>query len=139
MTRTREGVRKVLVVDDDEQYLSLTARMLRSAGYEVVTRSAVIGTANAVLLEQPDIVLIDLNMPLISGDRLTPIIQRSTANPPLLVLYSGVEEKVLKQRARGCGADAVIPKGLPPQQFLQRVADLMGGAASARALRTPAG
>jgi CheY-like chemotaxis protein len=112
---------KVLVIDDDEQYLKLTARILRGAGYEVVTRTEVIGTSAAVAAERPCLVLIDLNMPLLDGDRLGPLIQRSMATPPLVILYSGTNDKVLQERARACGANGAIPKGLPPEQFIERL------------------
>jgi CheY-like chemotaxis protein len=113
----------VLIIDDDEQYLKLTARVLRGAGYEVVVRSVVIGTSVAVAAERPDMVLIDLNMPVLDGDRLAPLIQRAAiSNPPLLVLYSGLSEKILGERALACGAHATIQKGLAPEQFLECVA-----------------
>ena len=124
MSATPLGGRKVLVIDDDVQSLKLTARMLRSAGYEVVTRSDVIGTSFAVASERPHVVLIDLNMPALDGDRLAPLIQRAVANPPPIVLYSGVSDKVLRERALACGASATIPKGLAPELFLERVAQV---------------
>jgi DNA-binding response OmpR family regulator len=120
MTEPTRG-KKVLVVDDDEQTLKLTARVLRQAGYEVVTRTDVIGTSFSVASERPDLVLIDLNMPLINGDRLASLIQRSIPERPIIVLYSGIDEKVLAQRAADCGADAAIPKGLSQPRFLERV------------------
>ena len=113
---------KVLVVDDDEQYLRLTARVLRDAGYDVVTRTDVIGTAYTVTQEKPDLVLIDVNMPLLTGDRLTELLQRSVRERPLIVLHSGEDEKTLAQRAAACGADASIPKGLTVNRLLQRLA-----------------
>jgi CheY-like chemotaxis protein len=116
------GIGKVLVVDDDEQYLKVTARVLRSAGYEVVSRSDVLGTSFAVVSERPDMVLCDLNMPLVNGDRLVPLIQRALVEPPYIVLYSGIDEKLLEARSLACGADGSIPKGLEPAQFLERVA-----------------
>ncbi len=124
VSATQLAGRKVLVIDDDPQSLKLTARMLRSAGYEVVTRSEVFGTSFAVASERPNVVLIDLNMPALDGDRLAPLIQRSVPNPPPIVLYSGLSEKVLRERALACGASATIPKGLAPELFLERIAQV---------------
>jgi DNA-binding response OmpR family regulator len=135
MSSDAGGAGKVLVVDDDEQCLKMTARVLRHAGYAVVTRSDVIGTSFAVASERPDMVLFDLNMPLINGDRLVPLVQRSLVNPPFIVLYSGVDEKVLEKRAADCGANGFIPKGLGPTEFLERVAHWFSRASEARALR----
>lgn len=119
---------KVLVIDDDEQCLKLTARMLRAAGYDVTTRCDVIGTSAAVSAHRPDLVLIDLNMPTINGDRLVPLVRRALSKPPLVVLYSGASQGELRERAAACCADASIPKALPPEQFLARVAELLATA-----------
>jgi CheY-like chemotaxis protein len=137
MSETPAHKGKVLVIDDDEQYLKMTARILRGAGYEVVTRMEVIGTSVAVAAERPDLVLIDLNMPLLDGDRLAPLIQRSMSTPPLVILYSGMNDKVLHERARACGANGAIPKGLPPEQFIERLERALLRAVSAGARPEP--
>lgn len=114
--------KKVLVVDDDDQYLKLTERLLRRAGYEVLTRIESLGTCAIVSAEDPDMVIMDVNMPSIDGDRLTPLVQRCTGAQPLVVLYSGMDPARFEERARACGADASIPKGLSPDEFLEHVA-----------------
>jgi AmiR/NasT family two-component response regulator len=63
------------------------------------------------------------------------LVLRSLIEPPHIVLYSGEDQQMLEQRARECGADGVIPKGLEPAQFLERVAHYFERAAAARALR----
>jgi len=131
--------KKVLIVDDDEQHLRMTERLLRSAGYDVVTRTGVLGTSFVVTSERPDVVLVDLNMPMVNGDRLVPLMTRGRFEPPYIspyvVLHSGVEANELERRARECGADACIPKGLAPKQFLALLADCLVKAAAALELR----
>jgi two-component system response regulator PrrA len=131
--------KKVLIVDDDEQSLRVTERLLRSAGYDVVTRSDVLGTSFVVTSERPDVVLVDLNMPMVNGDRLVPLMTRGRFEPPYIspyvVLYSGVDTKVLERAARECGADDYIPKGLVPKNLLARVAECFVKAAAALELR----
>jgi DNA-binding response OmpR family regulator len=131
--------KKILIVDDDERYLGVTERLLRSAGYEVVSRSGVLGTSYVVTSERPDVVLVDLNMPMVNGDRLVPLMTRSRFEHPYvcpyIVLHSGADAKELEQRARDCGADDSIPKGLVPKQFLARVANCFVKAAAASELR----
>jgi CheY-like chemotaxis protein len=122
VVNSRDRRKKVLIVDDDEQYLKLTERLLRGAGYDVLARSESLGTCAAVTDEAPDMVLMDLMMPSLDGDRLTPLIQRCTGVRPIVVLYSGMDPDTFKKRAEVCGADASIPKGLLPDQFLEHVA-----------------
>lgn len=139
MPRAPFAGKKVLIVDDDEQYLKITERLLRGCGYDVVTRTGVLGTSFVVTSERPDLVLVDLNMPMVNGDRLVPLMTRGRFEPPYIspyvVLYSGVDANELEQRARQCGADDCIPKGLVPKQFLARVADCFVKAAAALELR----
>jgi DNA-binding NarL/FixJ family response regulator len=93
----------------------------------VITRSNPLGSSAAVGAACPGLVLIDLNMPLLDGDRLVPLLRRAVSGPLLVVLHSGMSDRVLlRQRAMACGADAVIPKGLPPEAFLDQVARLLG-------------
>jgi two-component system OmpR family response regulator len=122
MSGPSERPKKVLVIDDDEQYLKLTARLLREAGYDVLTRIESLGTCATVTAEDPDMVLMDLNMPSLDGDRLTTLIQRCTGVQPIVVLLSGMDPAAFEKRAKACGADAAIRKGLMPEQFLEQVA-----------------
>jgi CheY-like chemotaxis protein len=122
MGNSPERRKKVLVIDDDEQYLKLTERLLRQAGYDVLTRSESLGTCATVTDEAPDMVLMDMMMPSLDGDRLTPLIQRCTVVRTIVVLYSGMDPAKFAQRVKACGADAAIPKGLLPDQFLEHVA-----------------
>jgi PleD family two-component response regulator len=127
--------KKILIVDDDERYLDMTERLLRSAGYDVVSRSDVLGTSFVVTSERPDVVLVDLIMPMVDGDRLVPLMTRgrldSSCSSPYVVLHSGIDAKELERRARDCGADDSIPKGLVPKRFLARLADCFVKAAAA--------
>ncbi len=122
MSESSDRPKKVLVIDDDEQQLKLTARLLRQAGYDVLTRLESIGTCALVTAEDPDMVLMDVSMPSLDGDRLAPLIQKCTGVQPIVVLYSGMDPSVFEQRAKASGADAMIRKGLLPAQFLEQVA-----------------
>lgn len=122
MSKASARPKKVLVIDDDEQHLKLTERLLRQAGYAVLTRFESIGTCATVTAEDPDMVLMDVSMPSLDGDRLTPLIQRCTGVRPVVVLYSGMEPAAFEQRALACGADSMIRKGLLPAEFLEQVA-----------------
>lgn len=139
MPSAPRGGKRVLLVDDDEPYLKVTERLLRAAGYEVVTRTGVLGTSFVVSSVRPDVVLVDLNMPMVNGDRLVPLMMRGRFEPPYVspyvVLFSGVDEKLLTRRALECGADDSIPKGLTPKEFLARVAECVVKAEAARELR----
>jgi len=113
-------VKKVLIIDDDEKLLMATERLLNLAGYEVATRSSEFGTLAAVTAERPDVVLLDLNMPVISGDRLAALLLDARQMPPIVVIYSGADEQTVRERAARCGAHGCILKGCSPAEFLDQ-------------------
>jgi DNA-binding NarL/FixJ family response regulator len=103
---------RVLIVDDQEPF-RLAARMVVDAteGFEVVGESETgedsIEKARSL---EPDLVLMDVNLPGINGlDATRKILQDSGARTVILLL-STYEEEEYAPRAAECGAAAYIPK-----------------------------
>ena len=61
---------KVMIVDDENTVLEITGAVLEDHGYRVIKRESALGTSLAILREKPDVVLLDVNMPGLSGDRI---------------------------------------------------------------------
>jgi DNA-binding response OmpR family regulator len=107
-----EGRPLILVVDDTASLRPVIARTLLRAGYHVLTAS---GSAQAIaLLEQlqvePDLAVIDLNLPLVSGEELAGELSRRVPGLPLLFVSSG-----------GHDEDAVLPGLLLEKPFSFKV------------------
>lgn len=124
---------KVIVIDDSELILSVVRSFLTSAGHEVVTRAMAVGTRAAVLRETPDVVLLDVNMPLLDGPEICASIRahggmRSTR----VLLHSDRPESELRELARDCGADGYLCKTSSRDLFLRRFDELCGVASPAR-------
>ncbi len=58
---------RVLVVDDEKPNVTLLARLLQSEGYEVCTAGDGESALEAVARERPDVILLDVLMPRLSG------------------------------------------------------------------------
>lgn len=102
---------KVLVIDDCHAVLNASRTQLEGAGYEVVTRSRSIGTGAAILREQPDLVVIDVNMPLLSGDELVRMLRSNTATSQVpALLFSEQSARALRALVRASGASGYIRK-----------------------------
>lgn len=102
--------RKIMVVDDSEVVRETVRLALEEQGYEVVTRDGPFGFSRALLDERPDLVLLDVSMPKLRGDRLAEVAKRSGIPSCPIVLFSTSPEEELKQMAANCGAAAYIPK-----------------------------
>src|SRR5258705_7598131 len=101
----------VLVIDDSERAREKMARVLRQAGMQVVTLASPIGATRAILQNEVDVVVIDLQMPGIRGDRLAALFR---GNPRLkrlgVVMVSGESEAELARLAAEVGATEVVSK-----------------------------
>jgi CheY-like chemotaxis protein len=105
--------RKILMVDDSEVILEAGRMALEDAGYDVVTADNPLIVANLVRKEHPDLVLIDVNMPAVTGDVVAAIAGQynlAGGSKMPIVLYSDIAESELDRRARKCGAAGYIRK-----------------------------
>lgn len=104
--------KKILVVDDDERHLIATQEVLSNEGYEVFTYSWWLGVTNFVRKLQPDLILLDINMPALSGTGLSSLLlsNAGTKNIPI-VFYSSNDENSLRKAVSEYGARGYISKG----------------------------
>src|SRR5688572_16976714 len=99
----------VLIVDDDPIVLEITRERLVAAGYDVYTREEAIGTSQWVSSHQPDFVLLDINMPALSGTELAMLIRRrESTRATAIILHSSLPEVELETLARTTGALGVV-------------------------------
>ena len=79
---------RIMVVDDDPIILKLTCARLEAAGYEVVTRSEAIGTGAAIKEVEPDVVLLDQNMPALTGEGLATVLRARGGEDVPIIFHS---------------------------------------------------
>ena len=133
---------KILVVDDDAAIRRLLARTLDRAGYAVVEAGDARAALNALAIDRPDLVLLDLGLPDRDGLELLPILVRPPGpagqTPAVIVLTAreAVEEKVA---ALDLGADDYVTKPFDTDELLARVRSSLRRAARASAERVVVG
>ncbi|GGI25420.1 response regulator [Pedobacter mendelii] len=100
---------KIMICDDEIDILDVTQMILEDAGFEVIAVSDSLNAEQIFLNEMPDLLLIDLWMPGISGDRIISSLKSNVAhtNIPMIVLSAS---DTGKQTAMSCGAEDFIPK-----------------------------
>jgi len=107
----RYNARTILVIDDNAVVLEATRSTLEQAGFRVVTLDRASGAVVAVLQERPDLVLLDVNMPNMTGDSLADVLGRTRATRgTLVVLYSSLPANALRMKAMATGAHGFIQK-----------------------------
>ncbi len=103
---------KILLVDDDEKDLFTTKKLLEKAGYMVIENLGWLGITKNVKYLQPDLVLLDVNMPALSGDLVCDLIKEFTEKSKIPVLfYSSYDEVYLREMKTLKGIADYIVKG----------------------------
>jgi CheY-like chemotaxis protein len=102
---------RVLLIDDDEIAREFLASLLRDCGHEVWELSSPIGATRTILSERIEIVVLDVYMPDMDGDKSAKMLRQ---NPRLaglsIVLVSSCDPKKLETLASRVRADAVVTK-----------------------------
>jgi CheY-like chemotaxis protein len=112
----------ILVVDDSPVVLELTGAALEGAGYKVVLRSRGEGTVAAVLQERPDLILLDVNMPRLSGDTIAVILAKTDPDKKTVVLlHSSLSPDLLKLKVLQTGATGFLHKTGNPHDLVAQV------------------
>lgn len=118
--------RKIMIVDDSEMILEMVKCILEEAGYEVVTRDSPFGTAVAASTEKPDLILLDVSMPALSGDRIVEVVKDNQKLKDVKVcLFSDRSIRELNELVLSCGADGFIQKTDNDDDFVRQVAAYM--------------
>jgi len=105
------SARTILVIDDNAVVLEVTRATLEQAGFRVLTRDRATGAVVAILHDRPDLVLLDVNMPTMTGDSLADALGRTrAARGTLVVLYSSLPANALRMKALAAGAHGFIQK-----------------------------
>jgi DNA-binding response OmpR family regulator len=96
------GVSKVLVLDDDNALLRLLRLTLTSEGFEVITASNGLEGLEKVDQEPPDVILLDLEMPVMDGRTFFRELRKQGNNTPVLILSAyGAREAQRELHADG--------------------------------------
>lgn len=101
--------KRILVVDDDERLLMTTKELLEAEGYDVITHISGFGVINRVTTSRPNLILLDINMPALSGDTVAKLL--SQINVVRVVFHSSNDEDSLRKTATECGVKGYICKG----------------------------
>ena len=118
--------KKILVCDDDQGILEMLELLLDDDGYAVVLEPNSVNALKTIEREQPDLILLDIWMPVISGDQILKTLKadQQTQRIPVLMYSASTEGKTI---ADTCGADAYLSKPFDITQLLLEVETLLNG------------
>ncbi|MGK3996943.1 response regulator [Sorangium sp. So ce1024] len=101
----------VLVIDDSDIARDEVSRVLRAAGFQVVALPSPIGATQAIVRQKARVVVVDVFMPTLRGDRLLTLFRKNQRLEHLgVILMSGHSERELDPLQLELQADAVVAK-----------------------------
>jgi two-component system KDP operon response regulator KdpE len=110
---------KILIADDDPQILRALRITLSARGYDVVTAADGTAALSAAIADHPDVVVLDLGMPGLTGIEVIQALRGWTTIPILVV--SGRTESWDKVEALDAGADDYVTKPFAADELLARL------------------
>lgn len=114
---------KILVVDDEPKIVEVLKAYLEKESYEVITSYGGNEALNIFRKESPDLILLDLMLPDISGEELCKIIRLESKVPIIMITAKTEEESELE--GLNIGADDYITKPFSAKQVVARVKALI--------------
>ncbi len=119
-------ITKILVAEDERDIRDLIAFTLRFAGYEVVTASNGEEAVERAAAESPDLILLDVRMPRLTGYDACKIIKADpnlTDVPVIFLSAKGQESEI--QAGLDAGAEEYLLKPFAPDELTKRIQEIL--------------
>lgn len=110
---------KILIVDDDPISVELVEHGLNRAGYEIITAKDGQEALRAFFSNQPDLVILDISMPKLSGYEVCQRIREMSNTPIIMLTALGREQDIVK--GLDLGADDYLTKPFRVGELLARI------------------
>jgi CheY-like chemotaxis protein len=114
---------RVLVVEDDPDLAALEADVLAERGHEVEVASNGREALAAVARAKPDLILLDMKMPVMGGREFAEEYRRREPHAAPIVVVTAADDA--QKRAAEVGASAWIGKPFDPEALVEKVAGLL--------------
>ena len=118
---------KLLIVDDEPENIELLTRRLTRRGFEVVGATSAEDALAKAAAEAPDVVLMDIKMPVVDGFEATRRLRAdpATARIPVIALTAHAMQED-RDLATAAGADDYETKPVDLDRLLEKIAALTG-------------
>ncbi len=111
---------KILILDDDSQFLDIISYILEARGYTVLTANNPEAMHTTLFSYDVDLLILDVQMPQISGGELSRMLKESLSELRI-VLFSNLPERELEAIARDSWADGYVSKAIAPAEWLSEI------------------
>ena len=114
-------MKTILYVDDNEEMIDLVGIVLANSGYQLLSQTAGQATLDFCVNENPDLILMDLNMPDMDGFETTRQLRKQGFTNPIVV-FSALDTDEDREKAAAAGCDEYIVKDME-MKGLEKIID----------------
>ena len=115
---------KVLIIEDNAANMTLAMFLLESVGHTVLSATDAETGLTLARDEQPNLILMDIQLPGMDGLQATTVLKRDQATRAIPVIaLTALAMKGDEERIRAAGCDGYIAKPMRYQDFLKTVAE----------------
>lgn len=118
-------MKKILIIEDDEKVAKALELRIRNAGYQTAVAADGYAGVSAVPKTNPDLVLLDINMPAGNGFTVAERIRSITPKPTPIVFITASKNPEFVDRALALGASGYIEKPYNPAQVLELLKNVL--------------
>ena len=102
--------KKILVIDDEPNFTELVVEYFKNAGYDARMALNLEDAVTVFRKQKPNVVLLDFNMPMVTGEKFLPILQ--TMNPLVrVIVVTGCLQDEVESKFKGLGYYGFFEKG----------------------------
>jgi len=113
---------KILIVEDNAANMRLVVFLLQSAGHEVLSTTDAESGLAVARNEQPNLILMDVQLPGMDGLEATRVLKRDEATRAIPVIaLTALAMKGDEERIRAAGCDGYVAKPMDYQEFLTTI------------------
>ena len=118
--------KKILVVDDEKEFLALIKSAFEIRGFAVVTADNAIDAGLALAVGLPDLILMDIKMPGINGIQACEAIRRNpvTKNVPIIIVSALSHESDMK-KAQKVGVAGYFVKPVNLEELIKKIKEIL--------------
>ena len=119
--------KKILIIDDDVTALDIVDFLFEDKGFEVIRRADGLSALQCVKDVDPNIILIDLMMPLMNGQQCVREIRAKGVKIPI-VAFTALDDPEIHQEALDAGCNLVLTKPCRPAILVEHIEKLIDAA-----------
>ena len=119
--------KKILIIDDEKDFLRITAMQLKARGYDIVAATDAVTAISVAQEEKPDLILLDIGLP--AGDGFTVMerlacLDRTVLTP--VIVITGRDTSTFQEQAIKAGAMAFLRKPIDIDELVAAIQNTLG-------------